>query len=792
MRIPLDYYRILGLPIQATTEQLSQAYRDRAQQLPRREYSEVAIAARKELLDEAYAVLSNSEERTVYDANFLAKTYDLESSPQLPPPSMSGGDTALGKTSELQGSSIEIKTEQLVGALLIMQELGEYEIVLQLATPYLGKEDKLGLDRGKLGNPQLVKPDIILTLALACLELGREQWQRGEYENAALSLETGQEFLLKEGIFATVRGEIQTDLYKLRPYRILELLALPDENIEERRKGLQLLQDMLQERLGIDGTGDDRSGLSIDDFLRFIQQLRGYLTAAQQQTLFEAESKRPSAVATYLAVYALLARGFAERQPALIARGKQMLIRLGKRQDVHLEQSVCALLLGQTEEASVALELSQEYEPLAFIRENSQGSPDLLPGLCLYGERWLQNSVFPHFRDLAKKKASLKEYFADEQVQAYLESMPDSTEEVENQWTVESQQKAYATSTGAKGVGAGNRVIQDPVRASANYPKGEERRNGKTAVVGSRFINERESGSSSGGGTATIAKSTSGVSTLPPESRVSYPSNRDSGGNRPPVNPLVGNEGTASSSRGSQPNGKSGLGTSASHQGNESHSPSKVTTKSGIGGSQKVPIAGLKKLPNRFKSLAKMRSLIIIAIASLFGAVLLGWGVKKAFNSGPKLEGEQPMVQVNQPPIQIPPPGSELTAPGGPLTEETAQQTISSWLSTKALALGREHQVERLNQILTNPILATWRQRAESAKQGNFNWQYNHKVQVTGVQTNPANLDVARVEAAVSEEARFYQGGELDRAKSYSENLRVEYELIRQKGKWLIRDMKVK
>jgi len=43
--------------------------------------------------------------------------------------------------------------------------------------------------------------------------------------------------------------------------------------------------------------------LSLDDFLRFIQQLRSYLTAAEQQSLFEAESQRPS-VATYLAVYA--------------------------------------------------------------------------------------------------------------------------------------------------------------------------------------------------------------------------------------------------------------------------------------------------------------------------------------------------------------------------------------------------------------------------------------------------------------------------------------------------------
>jgi len=58
VQIPLDYYRILGLPIQATAEQLRQAHRDRSLQLPRREFSEVAIEARKQLIDEAHQVLS--------------------------------------------------------------------------------------------------------------------------------------------------------------------------------------------------------------------------------------------------------------------------------------------------------------------------------------------------------------------------------------------------------------------------------------------------------------------------------------------------------------------------------------------------------------------------------------------------------------------------------------------------------------------------------------------------------------------------------------------------------------
>lgn len=401
MRIPLDYYRILGLPMQATADQLKQAHRDRTLQLPRREYSEAAIATRRSLLDQAYAVLSDPEQRKQVDETLLSTQYESDS----------------------DAITIEIDDQQLIGGLLILQELGEYELVLKIGRPYLSSGTATIKD-GRFGDPRIVLSDIVLTIALACLELGREQWQQGQYESAAEALETGQELLLREGLFAGVRGEIQSDLYKLRPYRILELLALPESEANDRQHGLRLLKDMLRERGGIDGTGNDQSGLSIDDFLRFIQQLRGYLSAEEQQALFEEESRRPSAVATYLAVYSLLARGFAEHQPALIRRAKGMLSRLGSRQDVHLEQSVCALLLGQTEEASRVLELSQEYEPLAFIRENSQGAPDLLPGLCLYSERWLQDEVFPHFRDLAKREALLKEYFADEQVQAYLEELP--------------------------------------------------------------------------------------------------------------------------------------------------------------------------------------------------------------------------------------------------------------------------------------------------------------------------------------------------------------------------------
>ncbi|HEY9628254.1 MAG TPA: IMS domain-containing protein [Coleofasciculaceae cyanobacterium] len=431
VRIPLDYYRILGLPIQATAEQLQQAHRDRTQQLPRREFSEAALASRRQLIDAAYEVLSDPEARQDYDAQFLAKSYELLDVRGVEPDSEALSYGRMASDPELSVDphtpSIEITDSQFIGALVVLFELGEYELVLRLGRPYLSGGN-LNLRAGEFGDPEIVSADIVLTVALACLELGREQWQQGQYENAAESLETGQQLLLREGIFASLRGEMRSDLYKLRPYRILELLAMPGNREETRRQGMSLLEDMLHDRGGIDGSEDDYSGLGVDDFLRFIQQLRSYLTAAEQQALFEAEAQRPSAVASYLAVYALLARGFAERQPSLIRRAKLVLLRLGTKQDVHLEQAVCALLLGQTDEASRALGLSQEFDSLTFIREHSQGSPDLLPGLCLYSERWLQNEVFPHFRDLSRKQPSLKEYFADEDVQAYLEELPNEPE----------------------------------------------------------------------------------------------------------------------------------------------------------------------------------------------------------------------------------------------------------------------------------------------------------------------------------------------------------------------------
>lgn len=739
MRIPLDYYRILGVPIQATAEQLSQAYQDRTLQLPRREYSDAAIAARKQLLDEAYRILSDQEQRSEYDAGFLAKTYELESKGQI--------DLPLEDKEQLDNGEldphtpwIEITPGQFIGSLLILQELGEYELVLNLGYPYLTKKDGISLDKGRLGDPKLARADLVLTLALACLELGREHWQQKEFENASISGQTGQDLLLREGLFPGVRGEIQADLFKLRPYRVLELLALPLKNTQERQQGLKLLREMLAERRGIDGTANDQSGLSVDDFLRFIQQLRGYLTVAEQQEIFEAEAKRPSAVATYLAVYSLLARGFAQRRPALIARAKVMLIRLGRRQDVHLEQAVCALLLGQTEEASRALELSQEYEPLAFIREHSQGAPDLLPGLCLYGENWLHSEVFPHFRDLAQQRVALKDYFADEQVQSYLEKLPAETED-SNQWSVVDSQTAHSSMSRTSYSTKEHTISQ--TQGGGNPPS---QASTSTITVERNYETPKNT-------------AVAGVSTL----------NRGGSEYSSPLQERLPRK-------------------SASFSSNSGNGNLKTVSRTTLGRKPASP---------------KLSRLIFLAIVGLLGLgvtifLLIGtykW-LRTTLNSvlGNNQTTEESLaIELNKPPIDIPAPDAQLDiSTEGPLSEEAARQLITNWLTTKSQATGSEYSGEKLTNVLAEPLLSKWRGRVQNLKNNNSYWRYKHeKIEIQSLKPKESDSNQVSVEALVTEAADLYKQGRHNETESYKKDFKVRYDFLRQEKGWLIKDTEI-
>jgi curved DNA-binding protein CbpA len=396
VRVPLDYYRVLMLSARADEHQIEQAYRERIDLKPGErswllEFSPQAVEARAQMIQEAASVLLNPEARRNYDEHLM---------PVDP--------------------TLTVEETRLPGVLCLYCEAGEYQAALDLAQHMLEQ-----------GHP--ARSDAILARAIARLTLGREAWQQGSYEEAARSLQAGLAELEEYQAFPQMQAEIRIDLGKLRPYRILQLLSqsapaqagrhTADGN-GERQQGLALLKAMLDERGGIEGMGQDGSGLSTEDFLRFIQRVRRHLTLKEQQELFEREAERPSMVAAYLAVQVLLAAGYLENRPALVRRARGYLARLAQRQDVHLEQAICSLLLGQTEDALAHLRSTQEVEALQFIEEHSAGSPDHLPGLCRFTEKWFQEEVFPEFRGLEAAQVTLQAYFDNPQVQAYLDEMP--------------------------------------------------------------------------------------------------------------------------------------------------------------------------------------------------------------------------------------------------------------------------------------------------------------------------------------------------------------------------------
>ncbi|MEL6603474.1 MAG: IMS domain-containing protein [Cyanobacteria bacterium J06614_10] len=767
VRIPLDYYRILGLPIQATAEQLKQSHRDRTLQVPRREYSELAIDARRQLLDMAYDVLGNSARRAEYDQEFLASSKS----------SSDGPENVLDPDANVP--TIDIDNSLLVGALLILLELGEYELVLRLGRPYI-KRDPQSTEGQQLKN-QPALPDIILTLAVACLELGREEWQQNHYEHAAESLETGRELLLKEDLLPVLRAEIQADLYKLRPYRCLELIARPLDQKSARQEGINLLRGMLQDRGGIDGADDDLSGLGVDDFLRFVQQLRGYMTAAEQQEVFEAEAQRPSAVGTYLAVYALLARGFAQHQPALIRRAKQMLLRLSGRQDVHLEQAVCAVLLGQTEEASRALELSQEHEPLAFIREHSKGSPDLLPGLCLYAENWLQQEVFPFFRDLDQEPATLKDYFADSTVQSYLENLP-----LENE---RSQQPATWDSASNSRVSAGYGDTYQGTTPAIGA-------DAAAVGVGSSF--------SSSPATATLGQSAIGEATVGQSSIGQSGTGETVGARRP------GRLGTAAIAGAAGAIGAAGFAGGASivdkisrmsPAGQLGARPDADSLPEQGDGGDRSDLSALRERRSRRSSPKWDRvALVIFAGALCIGiALFLASSIYSAIRGGgsggsPALEGEPLDIGINEPPIEIEAPETATTADIA--TDDAAgiaEATISRWLETKRAAYSSEHDTSNLENVLTGGALSGSQADLQSSVEDDWYVDYTHgDVNVISVEPEDATeADQLTVEAEITESATVYEGGQRSDRFSYTEDVNTfVYDLVREGDQWLIEQIR--
>ncbi|MGD1921351.1 MAG: IMS domain-containing protein [Pleurocapsa sp.] len=790
MRIPLDYYRILSVPIKATDQQLEQAYSDRLLQQPRREFNEYAIEARQALIKKAYQILSDSQTRVEYDAQFLVNMQPVEPL-EVPEVSEDNQDTeeVLEETTEakevlepiLDSSStantaivdnstinptIDIPNSELVGALLIMQELGEYELVLTQGIEYYNSQEFSQFQQQNSEEVNVAtQENIILALALAYMELGREQWHRREYEAAAISSQLGIDILNQENLFPLVKQELELDLYKLRPYRVLELISQNMPNSAPRAKGFHLLQDMLTQREGIEGKGEDLSGLSFDQFLCFIQQLRTYLTSIEQKQLFDKESQNDSAIGSYLAVYALLGQGFTGKKPELVLRAQRKLDYLSEKQDVTWEQAVCALLLGHTEKAIAKVHKTQDTSKLNQVLQHAPGSADLLPGMCFYTEKWLHEDVLIQFVDLVDTKLTLKEYFADREVQAYLDKLTPSTVLV----TAETASIASSQST-----------IEEPKPAQQNgigvlsrwRSIFSEKNSSETVVSANQIIQNTPKGNRLT--TATIERGAKGATR---QGKTTGKPKAKSPAKHRPSSPRNGHRKKSANPQ--------AMSLSLPLEPRKRAVPASVMYKA-QGQAKQKKMAGKRKIDPA----TRMKGWLFI-LGLIFGVGAIGFMATKLFlNPSQQNAKARIAIAISDPAIELPPAKPAVAKPELTFTEKS-QQVIEKWLSSKSAAFGKEYQISELNSILAEPLLTTWRDRAMAYKTGNFYREYQHQIKMKSAKVDPNNPNKAVVDVEVKEAAQHYQSGQLDNAQSYDDNLLVRYQLIRQDSKWLIQNAEV-
>jgi ARC6-like, IMS domain/DnaJ domain len=733
MRIPLDYYQILGVPTAATVGQINQAYADRNLQQPRHEYTSTAIESRRKLLGDAYEVLAHPSERSQYDAA------QMEANPHFP-------------AGEQPPVSLEIPEDRLLGGLLIMSEIGEYERLLTIAWPLLGNDQIL---QQSIGSADLeeTRNSLHLTVALTLLELGREEWRQNKPAEGCQALETSIKLLSQQGIYPTVQSEISKELAKFRPQYILSLLCSPDTSIENHQRALSLLQEIVGACSSPQGY--KTYGMTQDGFIAYIDQIRRYLTTHEQQSLFEEPALQSgNPVFTYLLVYAMVARGFYYQMPELVHRAKQLLLKnLGRRQDVFIEQALCYLLLGQTKEAQNALERSQDRESLEYIRKNSTTSEDLLLGLCRYSELWFQSQVFPHFADLAHHKASLQGYFDNRQVQAYLDDLPPASGDL----------SLFNETSG-------------DLTPFANVP---------ASVALPAF--------------GTPSSPTFGTAKPIDQSQVDLPLMERSVVTRPTIPPGAGDNVVPferpHKKRASVPdaifmegsNLQSGLPLSEPPLGEGNLAAIESTA---LTHRPKSAITRRK----RWRPILLRQALIgfgglLAAIALVMTAHNILKTNKASVEFANSKKFSPPSAPIEKAAVTTLPKTEVAAVTDSKLTIANAQVLVESWLQAKGKALSDQYDVAALDQILADPALTRAKQRAKEAKADGAYWEHQHIVKVNAISNSP-NGGV--IEATVNEISQFYAANkQLVNSNSYNKNVRLRYFLVNNNGRWLIKDMTV-
>ncbi|KAF6169458.1 hypothetical protein GIB67_004739 [Kingdonia uniflora] len=337
--LPIDFYQVLGAETHFLSDGIRRCYDSRVSQPPNYGFTQETLITRTQILQAACETLANPNSRSEYNQGLLEDE-----------------DEAL---------ITQVPWDEVPGALCVLQECGETEVVLRVGE---------GLLREGVGIGKAFKQDVVLAMALAYVDLSRDSmalsppdfirscevleralkllqliwndvirrfkrvvFSRNGISGSRLDLINvedasrswpylslfckGRALWKEEGassLAPDLQAQIDETLEEITPRCVLELLALPldEENCKRRDEGLRGVRNILW-AVGGGGAAAIAGGFTREDFMT---EAFSRMTAAEQVDLFTATPKNILAqrFEVYGVALALVAQAFVGKNPHYI------------------------------------------------------------------------------------------------------------------------------------------------------------------------------------------------------------------------------------------------------------------------------------------------------------------------------------------------------------------------------------------------------------------------------------------------------------------------------------------
>ncbi|KZR90014.1 ARC6/PARC6 family protein [Synechococcus sp. MIT S9508] len=397
--LPIDHFRLLGVSPTAEPEAVLRTLQLRLDRCPDQGFTHESLNQRAELLRLSADLLTDPERRGQYEAMLLELGQDHP------------GDTA----------GLELSSNLEVAGLMLLWEAHAPHEAFQLARQALQPPQAPALGSGR-------ESDLALLAALAVRDAADQDQEQRRYESAANLLQEGMQLLQRMAKLPEQRQVLETDLSRLRPFRILDLLSRDLAEQSARHEGLTMLESFISDRGGLEGSAleglekaDLPAGMDQGAFELFFQQIRRFLTVQEQVDLYGRLQDAGSADASFLVVMALAAAGFSQRKPERVQDARTRLEELNlDGLDTQPLLGCLDLLLGDVDRAERHFASSPDPALKTWLTAHPG---DALAPLCDYCRTWLGRDVLPGYRDVDAEAIDLEAWFADRDVQAYVERL---------------------------------------------------------------------------------------------------------------------------------------------------------------------------------------------------------------------------------------------------------------------------------------------------------------------------------------------------------------------------------